>query len=149
MLGQKQRQDDRPYIRKVEFVFYNEAEIRLSILDARADTKTPELRNGSGLPDPTATTAVRNLSEIPVVFIHGQELKYPERWTTVVDKTYAWCKRQGNKYFEIARARYGGAHFVKICSTLDVTFTKFYEIVEKVKIYAALQAAQLNLIYVD
>ena len=145
----KQRRDDRPYIRVIEFVFYNEREIRLAIMDARASSNSPELRNGSGLPDPTATEAIRNLSLVPFITIGGQELKLPERWITVVEKTYNWCKRQGEKYYEIARARYNGEYFVNTCAKLDLTFSLFYDIIEKIKVYAALQAAQLNLIHVD
>lgn len=145
----KQRRDDRPYIRVIEFVFYNEREIRLAIMDARAESNSPELRNGSGLPDPTATTAIRNLSLVPFIVVGGQELKLPERWLTVVEKTYDWCKRQGEKYYEIARAKYNGEYFVKTCANIDVSITRFYEIIEKIKVYAALQAAQLNLIHVD
>lgn len=145
----KQRRDDRPYIRVIEFVFYNEREIRLAIMDARAESNSPEIRNGSGLPDPTATAAIRNLSLVPFIVIGGQELKLPERWMTVVEKTYAWCKRQGGKYYDVARARYGGEYFVNTCAKLDLTISLFYDIIEKIKVYAALQAAQLNLIHVD
>lgn len=147
---QQHRRDNRDYIRKIDFVFHNEAAIRAAVEEERMGGKyVPELRNGSGLPDPTATEAIRNLSPIQSVTIDGQILKYPERWLVVIDKTYNWCRRQGEKYYEVARARYNDEYFVRTCTKLDLTFTLFYRIVERIKMYAALQAAQLNLIYVE
>ena len=149
VVNKQRKRDDRPYIKKVEFVFYNEAAIREAIIDARAGSNTPELRNGSGLPDPTASAAIRNLSPVHSVRIEGVDLLYPESWLTVVDKTYAWCKRQGGKYYEMARGRYSGKYFAKICTEVEVVAEKFFRVIEKIRNYAALQAAQLNLIHVD
>lgn len=146
---QRQKRDDRPYIKKIEFAFFNEKEIRLSILDARGATMTPELRNGSGLPDPTAREAICNLSPIPMIRVKGIDLKFPESWMLVVDKTYNWCKRQGEEYYEATRLKYKNEFYVKICSKLDITISRFYEIIERARIYAALQAAQMNLIHVE
>ena len=145
---QRQR-GDRPYIKKIEFVFYNEREIREAITEARYDNKTPELRNDSGLPDPTASTAIKNLSPVAAVFVGGVELKKPESWMVVVDKTYNWCKRQGEKYYAFARSRYNGEYFAKSCARYDTSITQFYGVLERIRNYAALQAALLNLIYVD
>lgn len=140
---------DRPYMRKIEFVFFNEKEIREAVDEAREDSKTPELRNGSGCPDPTASTAIRNLSPIPSVMIDGVELKSPESWLAVIDKTYNWCKRQGEKYYEFARSRYKGEYFVKACVKAEASTANFYMILERIRNYAAIQAAWLRLIYVE
>lgn len=146
--GQRQR-DDRPYFRKVDFVFYHEKLIRDAVEDARNDFNVPEIRTGSGTPDPTAKQAIFNLSDISAVRIEGEELKYPERWLIVVDKTYAWCKRQKGLHFEIAKRRYSGESYKKTCWELCVDHTTISRTMEKVRIYAALQAAQMNLIYVE
>lgn len=146
---QGQRQDDRPYIRRIDFVFYNEGEIRAAVLDARNDSKAPLILNGSGCPDPTANEVIRRLTPLAAITVRGEELKYPERWLIVVDKTYAWCKRQSGSHYEIARRRYSGEHFRAICMRLLISENVFYTTMEKVRIYAALQAAQLNLIYVE
>ena len=41
---QRQRQNGKPYIRKIDFVFYNESEIRDLIFDERNRVSVPELR---------------------------------------------------------------------------------------------------------
>ncbi len=137
------------YIKKVEYIFYNEKAIRAAVCEARSLIRIPELRNGSGLADPTAAQAIRNLSPVHSVEIEGQELRRPEDWLSVVDKTYNWCARQCETYFKVARWRYEGLHFVKICATLDLVPEKFFRILEKIRHYAALQAAYLQLIRVD
>lgn len=145
---QRQRQENS-YIRKIEFAFYNEAEIRAAIEEARLDSSPPEIRNGSGISDPTASAVIKKLSPVQSVTIHGVELKRPESWLFVIDKTYAWCRRQGTRHYEIARARYSGGYFRPICAKLAISETQFYMTLERIRIYAALQAAQLNLIYVE
>lgn len=150
MQNRNQRQNSRPYIRKVEFAFYNENEIRESVMEARYEgTPPPAIRNGSGLSDPTASMAIRNLSPINSIEICGEVLVYPESWLVVIDKTYSWCKRQKRNYFGIASSRYKGVHFGRICAEFDIGVDKFYDIMNEVRNYAALQAAQLHLIYVD
>lgn len=137
------------YIRKVEFAFYNEKELRDAVFEARAKQRIPELRNASGLSDPTAALAIRNLTPISSVKVAGMELRKPESWLSVVDKTYSWCKRQGDFYYEIARGRYSGVHFATICARIELVPEKFFRILEKIRNYAALQAAYLQLIQVD
>lgn len=145
---QRQR-EKRPYMRKIDFVFYNERAIRAAVLDARNDTREVSPRNGSGLPDPTAYEAITNLTPIPAVEISGQLLEHPERWLTVVDKTYAWCQRQSDVHYEIARRRYNGEDYRKTCRELAISTNVLFPLMERVRMYAALQAAQFQLIFVD
>ncbi len=145
---QRQR-EKRPYMRKIDFVFYNERAIRAAVLDARNDTREVSPRNGSGLPDPTAYEAITNLTPIPAVEISGQLLEHPERWLTVVDKTYAWCRRQSDVHYEIARRRYRGEDYRKTCREVAVSEPMFFNLLERIRMYAALQAAQFQLIFVD
>lgn len=145
----RHNRNERPYIKKVEFAFYNEHAIRDAVYEARLDSFTPEVRNGSGLPDPTATAAIKNLVPVAMVLVEGTPVTRPESWLTVVEKTYNWCKNQGQIYYDMAKHRYGGAHFVRICSDLDIVPERFFRMLEKIRNYACLQAAQLNLIYVE
>ena len=145
----QRKREKRPYMRKIDFVFYNERAIRAAVEDARNDTREVSPRNGSGLPDPTAYEAITNLTPIPAVEISGQLLEHPERWLVVVDKTYAWCRRQSDVHYEIARRRYNGESFLQISMKLYVSTTQVFEILERIRMYAALQAAQFQLIFVD
>lgn len=144
-------------------MFYHEREIRKAVEDAREERETPDIRNGSGLPDPTVGEVIRRLTPVKSVFIGGNEIeingqmtvvdavevKYPERWLTVIDKTYAWCKRQAGCHYEAARKRYLGQGYVAICMALNISQNVFFSLIEKIRMYAAIQAAQLNLICVD
>lgn len=145
----QRRREKRPYMRKIDFVFYNEAAIREAVFEAREEVRQPEVFNGSGLPDPTLREVIRRLMPIEAVTICGDTLKNPERWIEVIDKTYAWCKRQSDIHYEIARRRYKGEHYLKTCRELAISEPLLYQIMEKVRVYAALQAAQFGLIFVD
>lgn len=142
--------ETRPYIKRVEYAFYNERAIREAVYEARLESFTPEVRTGSGLPDPTATSAIKNLSPVTSVTIEGAELKRPESWLGVVEKTYSWCELQGELFHKLAKLKYAsGLKTVRICAELEIVQEKFFRILEKVRNYAALQAAQRNLIYVE
>ena len=152
-MGQRQRiSSNKPWIKKIDFIFYNEKEIRLAVLEARNSGKplceVPG-RNASGVSDPTARDAMYNLTPLPVIKINGQDLRLPERWLIVIDKTYAWAKSQSDVHYEVARRRYAEEDYRKTCRELHISQQYQSKIMENIRIYAALQAAQFNLIYVE
>ena len=148
-MAQRQR-SSKPWIRKVDFVFYNEREIREAVLEER-DTcsSAPIVRNSSGVSDPTAREAIYNLSPLPVIRINGQELRLPERWLVVIEKTYAWAKSQSDVHYEVAKRRYRGEDYRVTCRELHISNTTRRNMFETIRIYAALQAAQMNVIYIE
>ena len=106
-------------------------------------------RNGSGVSDPTAREAMYNLTPLPMVKINGQDLKLPERWLIVIDKTYAWAKSQSDVHYEVAKRRYAEEDYRKTCRELHIATTTLHRIMESTRMYAALQAVQLGLIFVE
>lgn len=150
--GQRQRNSSKSWIRKVDFVFYNEEEIRLSVLEARnTAASAPVIRNASGISDPTAWDAIYNLTPLPTITISGQALTLPERWLTVIDKTYAWAQKQSptGLHYEVARRRYSGEDYRVTCRELSISPPYLYKIMDNIKMYASLQAAQMNLIFIE
>lgn len=146
----KNRYKADSHIRKIEFVLFNESAIRAAVTDARAGTRyVPEVPGGGSVSDPTAAVAVKNMTPLLSVMVNGSELDHPEEWLEVVGKVYLWCKRQDPLYYEVASRRYRKEHFVKICMELHLSQPNFYQIMERVRTYAALQAAQRGLIHVD
>ena len=137
------------YIKKIDFVFFNEKNIRQAVIEEREDAIKPELKNGSGLSDPTARDAIRNLTPLPFIKLAGEILKFPESWLNVIDKTYNWCKRQSACHYETVRRKYLGIHYRKICFDLHISITTFHNLINRARQYAALQAVQLNLIFID
>ena len=90
-----------------------------------------------------------NLTPLPVVKINGQDLRLPERWLIVIDKTYAWAKGQSDVHYEVARRRYAEEDYRKTCRELHIATTTLHRIMESTRMYAALQAVQLGLIFVE
>lgn len=110
---------------------------------------TLRLINATGIPDPTATQAVRNLTLLKSVTLSsGEIIEYPERWLEVIDKTYKYCSTQKDCRLEVARRRYRSEDYRKTCRELNISDTARRRLLELVKIYAALQAVQLGLIQV-
>lgn len=134
------------YLRKIEFVFYNEGEIRQVLLEERQRRIQPEIHNASGLSDPTAAEAIKNITPINSIKVLDKILMYPEKWLEVVEKTYQWARNQGEVLYEIARRRYRGEHHGKICTTLGISVDNFYRQLERVRFRAALEAAYRRLI---
>lgn len=159
--GQKQRQKqrvDKPYIKDIDFIFYNESEIRQAIEDERTKAREPlAVKNASKISDPTAAEAFGNILPPPPVLAvvikdrkgELRAVKYPERWLIVIDRTYSWCQRQEGCHYEVARRRYSGEDYRKICSELHIDKSTLSRIMDDVRIYAALQAAQFHLIHVE
>ena len=151
-MGQRQSRGRETYMRKIDFIFYREKEIREAVNQARLNMTTGgtlRLINATGIPDPTATQAVRNLTPLKTVVISGGEtIEYPESWLEVIDKTYKYCEMQKDCRLEVARRRYRSEDYRKTCRELNIADTTRRRLLELVQIYAALQAVQLGLIQV-
>lgn len=151
-MGQRQSRGSEAYMRKIDFIFYREKEIREAVYQARLNMTvggTLRLINSTGIPDPTATQAVRNLTPLKFVTLsEGEIIEYPERWLEVIDKTYKYCSTQKDCRLEVARRRYQSEDYRKTCRELNISDTARRRLLELVKIYAALQAVQLGLIQV-
>ncbi|MBR1396908.1 MAG: hypothetical protein IJ563_05175 [Selenomonadaceae bacterium] len=161
MQKKKQRQrrnDGKPYIKIIDWVFHNEQEIRQAIIDERNKAAgNPLVRNASKISKPTEVAAMQEMvppPPLPVVILKEDdgELKYlehPERWLVVIDRTYAWCKRQKGCHYEAAHRRYNGESYKTICMELYISTTSLSYILDDVRTYAALQAVQFHLIKVE
>ena len=149
-MGQRQRiSSNKPWIKKIDFIFYNEQEIRLAVMEARNSGKplceVPG-RNGSGVSDPTARDATYNLTPLPVIKINGQDLRLPERWLIVIDKTYAWAESDNKLRYKVAKLKYSGENYKKICMECHISMKHQYLLLEKFRMYAADEAYELKLI---
>ena len=151
-MSQRLSRERESYMRKIDFMFYREKEIREAVYQARLNMTvggTLRLINATGIPDPTATQAVRNLTPLKSVTLsNGEIIEYPEKWLEVIDKTYKYCSTQKDCRLEVARRRYRSEDYRKTCRELNISDTARRRLLELVKIYAALQAVQLGLIQV-
>lgn len=148
VLGQRQRSNE-VYFRKIDFIFYNEEKIRVAVAEARADDGRPHLRQKATGSDPTATQAVRNLTPLTKVMINSEQtIEYPERWLEVIDKTWAWAKKQKDCRYEVARRRYAKEDYRKTCREIHIVQSTCSRLFDFVRMYAALHAVQLGLIRV-
>ncbi len=152
-MSQRQSRSRDSYMRKIDFIFYREKEIRDAVYRARLtigiSSGTLKLINTGGISDPTAMQAVANLTPLKSVVINdGEIIEYPERWLEVIDKTYRYCATSNDCRLEVAKRRYRSEDYRKTCSDLHISDSTRRRLLELVKMYAALQAVQLNLIYV-
>ena len=139
-----QRRTGNGYIRKIDFVFYNEKKIREAVLDARNMPRSPG-KNGSAIGDPTASIAIRNLSPLRKVTIQEEELEWPEAWLRVVDETYLRCNHD---QMIVARDRYAGVDYRQTCTKLSISDATRRRLLDRVRQFASVCAAQLGLIKV-
>lgn len=150
---QRQRKTREIYFRQIDYVFYHEKDLREGIMQARltqGEVGAIKVVNENGFSDPTARQAVKNLTPLELVILEGGDvLKKPESWLEVIDKTYDWCKKQGDNRYEVAKRRYYKLEdYRKTCDELNISNSTRRRLLELVQMYAALQAVQLGLIQV-
>ena len=140
------RQSKKSWIRKIDFIFFNEAEIRLLVADARNNLKVPIIRNASQIPDPTAKEAIANLTPIKSITLKGKELNRPEEWLKVIDTSYSWAKEQDNPRYVVAKLKYMGEDYRLICAKCHISIKYQYLLIERFRMFAADEAYELGLI---
>ena len=150
-MAQRQSKNREYYFKQVDFIFYREKQIKDAVFEKRNGNKESSLPMislfSSGTSDPTASKAVRNLTPLKFVVLKDNVIiKFPEKWLEVIEKTYSWCKRQPDCHYEVARRRYNNEDYRKTCIDLHISNPTRHRILEKVRIYAALQAVQAGLI---
>jgi len=138
------RRTGQGYIRVIDFVFYNEKQIRLAVLATREDVPYVG-KNGSGVGDPTASKAIRNATPLRSVMVGGEKLGWPEDWLRVIDATYSWCD---NDRLIVAKDRYTGVDYRETCAKMSISEKTYYNFLGDIRVYASLCAAQLGLIKV-
>ena len=107
------------------------------------------IKNASQISDPTASEAINNVMLLPYVKINDKNLELPEVWLDVVRGTYKWCKEQADNLYEIAKRRYKGIDYRKICSEMSISQSTLSKMIDKVKTRALLLAVQAGLIRVE
>lgn len=142
-----QRRTGTEYVKKVDFVFYHEHEIREAVRDARASS-TPQqggFRGKNHISNPTEAQALRNVTPIKQVRVCGEDLVWPENWLKVIDAVYLWCD---DNHRSVARNRYSGEDYRQTCDRLHISDKTYYNLLNDVRNYAAVCAAQFGVIEV-
>ncbi len=114
-----QRRTGTEYVRKIDFVFYNEKEIRQAVLDAREASPPPSgVGSKNHVSNPTEAKALRNLTLLRNVRVQGRDLEWPERWLKVIDTVYAWCDAM---HRAVAKDRYSNKDYRRTCVALNIS----------------------------
>lgn len=136
-------------IKQIDFVFFAEKEIRAAVIDARNRPSGGTTGGSNGhafISDPTAMTAMRNTTELRSVVLKSErKVSYPERWLAVLERTYSACddiKQQ------VAKRHYRGEHYGRTCRELNITQSTYSYLLNDVRHFAAVCAAQMGLIRV-
>ena len=127
-------------------MFYNEKKIREAVLDARNQPRIPGTgKKGSAIGDPTASAAIKNISPLRRATINGEALEWPEAWLRVIDETYVRCSHD---QMIVARDRYAGVDYRQTCAKLSISDATRRRLLDSVRRFASMCAAQLGLIKV-
>ena len=109
-----QRQSSRLGARKIDFIFYHEADLRAA-LDS----------------NPSATT----------LEIDGVTIAEPKRWLAVIYATYAYFERVNKPHYaEAARQRYGGKYYKSAGRACGLKHSQFFFAIARFRVQAALYA---------
>ena len=133
-------------MKKIEYVLYNEPEIRDKVTEAKNKSARMEIRNGSRMIDPTAAAAIRNLVPVKAILIDNQILKEPELWLEVIEQTRKWCRERGERFYRVMRCKYCRESVAAVCKELGITGENYRAAVEEIRHYAAMWAAWYRLI---
>ena len=122
-------QDSKQLIRKIDFIFYREPQIRRLIRLTRLDPNPPRLLvkpANSQLGDPTAGAVIRKLTKLKLIrFEDGRELHNPEQWIEVIDETY---EAASDLEYQTARARYREEKLEITLHRLSIDKWKYYRV---------------------
>lgn len=131
------------YFKKIDYVFHNVHKIREAVRDARADRGAVE-KNGSGVGDPTAAQAMRDIMPLKSVEIDGEPLEKPEAWLQVVDAVYGWCDFT---HTVIMADKYAGEDYRRTCVKLSIsqsTHSKYWHDIREWQRLATAQAGVIR-----
>ena len=139
------RRDD--YIATVDFVFYHESKIKQAVRERRLDSGSHAGKMTAGrsgyISDPTAQTALHELTQIRYVYVNGRKIDHPEKWLYVIRATYEHLNELQRK---VAKSRYRGENYQETCCKLCVSQSTYGRIMTDTRMYAAAVAAQFGLI---
>lgn len=140
-----QRRARQGYIRKIDFVFYNERKIKEAIKEVREDpapTQKTSMRVLS-FSDPTSIQAIKNATPIKSIAFEGHVLENPESWVKVIDRTYNWADELTKS---IAAGRYKKEDYRETCMKQNCSERVYYRRLEQFRHRAAMIAIGLQLI---
>ena len=127
-------------------MFELEKEIRLAIAEYKKTGNAGDSCNsGGGMNNPTESVALREICEVKKVTVNGEVITYPERWITVIEKTYSSLS---DKEKQIFREKMRGIYYKKIYDKYFVSEKTIYNIVDKSYVFALAAACQLGLVKV-
>lgn len=143
-----------------KFVLTHEQDIRAAVAEKKAEAGG---HTGGGasthcyVSDPTATQAIRNVSEVGVISIeygprglYGREkkkIKYPERWLTVIN----WTKKYYNTMERPEQAHIYAAAFIHkqdretTCRDMNIRLGKYHAAVNDILAFATGMAVGLGI----
>ena len=146
-----QRNSANAIVRKVEYVFYNEKNIRRAVNEKRLDSGGHTGGENTGhafVSDPTAVKAIRDAVEIEWVLLdNGDNIRWPERWIGVINAVYSWCGKDSIR-LQVAKMRYRGCDYRDTCAELHISQSTYSAIMAEIRNYAMMCACQEQLIRV-
>lgn len=129
---------EQPYFKKIDWVFFNERAIRAIVLDIRNDIGKHE-HNGSGVSDPTAAQAMRNVMPIRAISLYGCRLEWPEAWLRVVDMVRAHLDERYRAILEGHYKRHTQEKMTRKANSSQSTVSRMWKEIRHVQELCAVQ----------
>ena len=128
-----------PLVKKIDYLFYHEEEIRRKIKESRKDRPHDVLLikpSGRNVSNPTLNQVVSNMMPLKYIALEdGNLLKNPELHLKLIDSTYA---RANVTESSIARLKYRGISSKEIISNHFISEWQYYRIINRFRMLAIL-----------
>lgn len=142
--GQRTSTDET--MRRIEYVFYREKELREAVSAARAIGKSSK-SGGKGhafISDPTAQQGIKRAMPLKSIILPDGAVVYnPEKWIRVINTVYGKLT-QGQK--DCVALRYRGYSYKQVADKLHVSQATYYRNINLAQNYARMVAIQLGLV---
>lgn len=139
--------DRKRAYKRVEWMLYRWKKLEQAVFEARNDRPREQVAAGvsiNRISDPTASTAIGNITSLKAVIVDDEVVRNPEKWLQLINMIYNQCSEIERKIF--VRRYIDKAKPTRIATDLYMADTTYFDIVNGIKSYAVELALQNGLV---
>jgi len=133
--------------KRIEWMFRHWRKLERAVLEAREDRpRNQNIGGGHGgyVSDPTASTAIRNITPIKFVEVDDELVRQPERWLSLMEHVYSQCSDVEKQVFH--KRYFERVNPTRTAIDLYMAETTYFDLLNGIKSYAVEVALQDGLI---